>query len=244
MNISISKSSKELSQKAAALVASKLNHALNAKGYARLLVSTGMSQLETLEALVKCDLQWSNVEVFHMDEYIGLPVSHKASFIKYIQERFIDQVEVKKFHPVETGGDVSKSLSQLSAAITEKPIDVGIIGIGENTHIGFNDPPADFETKDAFIRVRLDDKCKRQQVGEGWFGSTEEVPDEAITITPYQILQCVTLICGVPFKVKAEAVYKTLTSEITNEVPASILKTHDDFHLFLNRDSSSAIIKF
>lgn len=244
MNISISKTPQELGQKAGKLAVSKLKEALAMNGYARVLLATGMSQMETMMNVVKSDVDWSKVEVFHMDEYIGLPIGHKASFIRYIKERFIDHVQVKKFYPVETSGNLSERLEQLSAAIREKPIDVGMIGIGENTHIGFNDPPADFKTQEAYIKVKLDDRCKMQQVGEGWFNSKDEVPDSAVTITPYQIIQCKTIICSVPFLVKAEAVYKTITSRITGDVPATILKRHDDFHLFLDRDSASKIIQF
>lgn len=244
MDISISKTPQELGQKAGKLAVSKLKEALAVNGHARILLATGMSQMETMKNLVRADVDWSKVEIFHMDEYIGLPSGHKASFIKYIKERFIDHVSVKKFHPVETDGDLSDRLRQLSTAIREKPIDVGMIGIGENTHIGFNDPPADFETQEAYIKVKLDDRCKMQQVGEGWFNSKDEVPDSAVTITPYQIIQCKTIVCSVPFSVKAEAVYKTITSRITGDVPATILKRHDDFHLFLDRDSASKIIQF
>lgn len=244
MDISISKTPQELGQKAGKLAVSKLKEALAMNGYARVLLATGMSQMETMMNVVKSDVDWSKVEVFHMDEYIGLPIGHKASFIRYIKERFIDHVQVKKFYPVETSGNLSERLEQLSAAIREKPIDVGMIGIGENTHIGFNDPPADFKTQEAYIKVKLDDRCKMQQVGEGWFNSKDEVPDSAVTITPYQIIQCKTIICSVPFLVKAEAVYKTITSRITGDVPATILKRHDDFHLFLDRDSASKIIQF
>lgn len=244
MDISISNTPQELGQKAAKLAISKLKEALVKNGHGRILLATGMSQMETMTNLVKSDVDWSKVEVFHMDEYIGLPPGHKASFIKYIKERFIDHVQVKKFYPVETSGDLSGRLEQLSTAIRMRPIDVGMIGIGENTHIGFNDPPADFETREAYIKVKLDDRCKMQQVGEGWFNSKDEVPDSAVTITPYQIIQCKTIICSVPFLVKAEAVHKTITSKISGDVPATILKKHDDFHLFLDKDSASKVIQF
>ncbi|HEX5168563.1 MAG TPA: 6-phosphogluconolactonase [Cyclobacteriaceae bacterium] len=244
MEISISTSWQELGQKAAALAITRLKDAITQKGCARILLATGMSQMETMQRLADSDVDWSSVEVFHMDEYIGLPPGHKASFIKYIQERFTDKVKVKKFYPVETSGDLNENLKQLSITIRESQVDVGMIGIGENTHIGFNDPPADFETREAYIQVKLDDRCKLQQVGEGWFASIDEVPDTAVTITPYQILQCQTIICSVPYLVKADAIHKTITSKISEDIPSTILKKHDDFHLFLDRDSASRIIQF
>ena len=244
MNIIISRTSEELGQKAGALAKQKIQEALTTKGSARLLLATGMSQMETIRVLVESNIDWSKVEVFHMDEYIGLPSDHKASFVKYIKERFVDKVNVGFFHPVETRGDISENIKKLSAVIKESPIDVAMIGIGENTHIGFNDPPADFETKEAYITVKLDDRCKKQQVGEGWFPSLDDGPDIAVTITPHQILQCRTIICSVPFAIKAEAVYKTITSKTDPNVPASILKRHHEFYLFVDRDSASRVVQF
>ena len=242
MEISISHDARELGLRAALFAEQKLNSIIDEQGEARLLVSTGSSQFETIQALTNSSVDWSKVEVFHLDEYIGLQVAHKASFRKYLHERFIDLVPVKKFHPVDGEGDVKETIRRLSAAIKEKPVDLGLIGIGENAHIAFNDPPADFNTKEAYIVVNLDDDCKMQQVNEGWFGSIEDVPEKAISMSPWQILQSKTIISCVPHKVKANAIFRTFTSALDNMVPATILKQHNDFHLYLDVNSASEVI--
>ena len=242
MNITIATSSIELGNLAARLVALKLNEAVNRNGEARMVVSTGNSQFEMFQALVKEKLDWTKVEIFHLDEYIGLPVTHKASFRKYLYERFINLVPVKKFHSVDVEGMIADRIAGLSSGIREKPLDLGLIGIGVNGHIAFNDPPADFEIRDAYIIVKLDDKCKIQQVDEGWFATVNDVPDEAVSMSVWQIMQCRTIISVVPHLVKADAVRKTLTGKVTNRVPATMLKRHADWHLFLDKNSASEVI--
>jgi glucosamine-6-phosphate deaminase len=244
MNISISTNSSELGIAAATLAAEKLNEALILNGEARMVVSTGSSQFEMFQALVKEKVDWSRVEVFHLDEYIGLPLTHKASFRKYLYERFINLVPVKKFHSVDVEGNIADRLGKLASEIRRKPVDLGLIGIGVNGHIAFNDPPADFKTNDAYIVVKLDDQCKMQQVNEGWFKTVKDVPDEAVSMSVWQIMQCSTIISVVPHLVKADAVKKTLTSKLTNLVPATILKQHSNWHLFLDQNSASEVIAF
>ena len=244
MDISISVDSSELGKKAARLISDKLNEIIKEKGEARMVVSTGNSQFEMFQALVKEKIDWPKVEVFHLDEYTGLPVTHTASFRKYLYERFINLVPVKKFHSVDVEGDINKRISELSSEIRRKPVDLGIIGIGVNGHIAFNDPPADFVTHDSYIVVSLDEQCRMQQVNEGWFETLNDVPDEAVSMSVWQIMQCRTIISVVPHKVKADAVYKTLTRKITNEVPATMLKKHPDWHLFLDQDSASKVVAF
>jgi glucosamine-6-phosphate deaminase len=242
MNIIITTTATELGNQAARLVASKLNEAINLNGEARMVVSTGSSQFEMFQALIKEKVDWIKVEVFHLDEYIGLPVTHRASFRKYLYERFINLVPIKKFHSVDAEGIIADRIAGLSAGIREKPVDLGLIGIGVNGHIAFNDPPADFDTHNAYIIVKLDDQCKMQQVNEGWFNTIKEVPDEAVSMSVWQIMQCTTIISVVPHLVKADAVRKTLTGNISNSVPATILKRHPDWHLFLDKNSASGII--
>jgi glucosamine-6-phosphate deaminase len=244
MNIIINKDASELGIKAAKYVAVRLKESIKLNGEARMVVSTGSSQFETLQALIKEDVDWSKIEVFHLDEYINLPVIHKASFRKYLYDRFINYIELKKFHSVETEGDIIKNINLLTLEIKKKPIDVGLIGIGVNGHIAFNDPPADFDTHDSYIVVRLDDQCKVQQVDEGWFGTVEEVPEKAISMSVWQIMQCKTIVSCVPHPVKADAVFKTFTNMTSNMVPATILKQHNDFHLYLDKNSASGIITF
>ena len=243
MNINISATPIMLGKNAAGLVAAKLIEAIREKGEARLLVSTGSSQFETLEALIHSSVDWSKVEIFHLDEYIGLDESHPASFRKYLKERFINKINVKAFYPVGEGVNASDSIKKLSCEILKKPIDVGLIGIGENGHIAFNDPPADFETREPYIVVELDERCKMQQVNEGWFPTLKEVPVTAISMSVHQIMQCKVIISSVPHLVKAEAIGMTLHNELTNLVPATMLKQHPDWHLFLDNFSASMIVR-
>ena len=236
----IAKTRDELGDRAAALIARKLRTAIAAKGEARLVLSTGASQFETIQALVHEDVDWSRVTMFHLDEYVGLPETHIASFRKYLKERFVSKVNLKE--AVFVNGDIepAAAIAELTRRIREKPVDVGAIGIGENAHIAFNDPPANFDTRVAYHVVRLDSRCKLQQVGEGWFATEDEVPDEAISMSPWQIMQCECIVSAVPGSVKADAVRKVLLAEgVDPMVPGSLLKTHPDFHLFVDADAAS-----
>jgi len=242
MVIDISKDAMELGLKAAKYAAIKLNEAIRQNGEARLVVSTGNSQFETLQALVKEKLEWEKIVVFHLDEYIGLPVKHSASFRKYLYDRLITHVRVKKFYSIDVEEDIDHVISVLTTEIRKKPIDLGLIGIGVNGHIAFNDPPADFDSHEAYIVVNLDDECKSQQVTEGWFKIVKEVPSKAISMTPWQIMQCKTIISCVPHKVKALSISNMLINSLTNVIPATLLKQHKDFHLYLDINSASEII--
>jgi glucosamine-6-phosphate deaminase len=231
----------ELGFKTAQHAAVEINNAINKNGRARLLIATGASQFETIKHLVDSDIDWGKVEVFHLDEYVNLPEDHPASFRKYIRERFLAHVDVARFYPINTETSIEKTIQSLTEKVKERPIDVGLIGIGENGHIAFNDPPADFTTKHSYILVNLDEKCRSQQVNEGWFDSFDTVPQKAITMTAYQILQCRVIISAVPHLAKAKAVHQTLTNQVTNEIPATILQTHPNWHLYLDRDSASLL---
>jgi glucosamine-6-phosphate deaminase len=242
MIINICRDAMELGRKAANQAGAKLTEAINKRGEARLLVSTGNSQFETFQSLLHEPVEWEKVEVFHLDEYIGLPPGHKASFRKYLYERFVNHVKLKSFHGVDVDDNIEQRISELTIEIRKKPIDLGLIGIGVNGHIAFNDPPADFDTGDAYIIVNLDVQCRMQQVNEGWFSSFEEVPTQAVSMTPWQIMQCESIISCVPHKVKAACVRDTLMNRTTNMVPATILKQHKDYSLFIDFDSASEII--
>ncbi len=244
MNICITKNAIELGVEASNFISRKLNEIIQKNGEARIVVSTGNSQFEMFQALVKEKIHWNKVEVFHLDEYIGLPLTHPASFRKYLYERFVNLVPVRKFHGVDVEGQIHERIEELTAEIRRKPIDIGFIGIGVNGHIAFNDPPADFKTKEAYIIVELNDECKMQQVGEGWFKTIDDVPKRAVSMSVWQIMQCKTIISVVPHKVKANAIYNTFTKEVSNKVPATMLKTHGDFHLYLDQNSASRIITF
>jgi len=242
MNISVSLNATELGWLAAKFAAGILNEVVNLNGEARMIVSTGSSQFEMFQALVKEKVDWTKVTIFHLDEYIGLPVTHKASFRKYLNERFINLVPVKKFYSVDVEGNIAGLLGELTSELRKKPVDLGLIGIGVNGHIAFNDPPADFKTHDAYIVVKLNAECKMQQVNEGWFKTMEDVPDEAVSMSVWQIMQCRTIISVVPHLVKADAVKNTLINKLTNTVPATMLKQHPDWHLFIDKNSASGVI--
>jgi glucosamine-6-phosphate deaminase len=242
MNISVSLNATELGNSAAKFASGIINEAVNLKGEARMVVSTGSSQFEMFQALVKEKVDWTKVTVFHLDEYIGLPVTHKASFRKYLYERFINLVPVKKFYSVDVEGNIAGRIGELTSELRKKPVDLGLIGIGVNGHIAFNDPPADFNTHDAYIIVKLNEQCKMQQVNEGWFKTMENVPDEAVSMSVWQIMQCRTIISVVPHLVKADAVKNTLISKLTNTIPATMLKQHPDWHLFIDKNSASGVI--
>lgn len=241
MEIKVFENSKELGKAAAIFSAGILNKAIAEKGKARILMSTGASQFDTIEALLNIDIDWSKVEMFHLDEYINLPETHPASFRKYLKERFLSHINIKKAHLVDPDNGAEEAIAQLTKDIRAEEIDLGLIGIGENAHIAFNDPPADFDAEEAFLVVNLDDDCKKQQMGEGWFATIDDVPKQAISMSVYQIMQCSTILSCVPYAAKADAVQKTLENDLTNMVPATMLKTHGDFHLFLDEDSAAKV---
>lgn len=243
MKIEIYSTPAEMGIHASGRIASGLRHAVRSQGFARLLLSTGASQFPMFDALIHEDIDWSAIEMFHLDEYIGLPATHKASFRKYLNERFISKVNLRSAYLIDGESDITALAAELKQKLSEHPVDVGVVGIGENGHIAFNDPPADFDTDEAYIAVNLDDRCKAQQVGEGWFENIAAVPDKALSMTVSQIMKCKTIISVVPHSVKADAVYNTFNNPVTNMVPATILKTHPDWNLFLDSASAARIVK-
>ncbi|PHN07838.1 glucosamine-6-phosphate deaminase [Flavilitoribacter nigricans] len=241
METSISENKQALGAAAAARGAEFINRAIEEKGAANIILATGASQFEMLEALLKIPVDWTKVTAFHLDEYIGLRATHPASFRKYLKERFADKVQLKAFHYVDGEAEPEAECRRLEQLIQAHPIDVAFIGIGENAHLAFNDPPADFETDAAYIPVTLDEACRRQQFGEGWFSSLETVPRRAISMSIRQIMQSKTIICSVPDARKADAVKNALRAEISPEVPASILREHPDTWLYLDRESAGKL---
>lgn len=238
MEIRICKDRYELGKSAAKFIANEINKVIEEKGNARIALSTGASQFDTLASLIKEKVDWSKVEMFHLDEYVDLPESHVASFRKYLKEKFTTKVSLKAAYFVEGTEENRKELCKI---ISQAPIDIGLIGIGENAHIAFNDPPADFETEEPYIVVTLNDTCKKQQVGEGWFKTVDDVPKQAVSMSVKQIMKCKNIVSCVPYAVKADAVLKTLSGEVSNLVPATILKTHENFTLYIDGDSSKKL---
>lgn len=206
---------------------------------ANLVVATGSSQFEVLDALVQSTgVDWSRVNGFHLDEYLGLAPTHSASFCGYLKQRFVDRVPLKSFFYLDGQIAPQELLAMANERLRGRKIDLLLCGIGENAHLAFNDPPADFENKDPYHIVQLDEACRRQQVGEGWFDSLEEVPTQAMSMTIHQILQADRILCSVPDRRKAEAVKATLEGKITPNVPASALSHHPATTLILDTTSS------
>lgn len=241
VQVEIYESRAELGKAAAEKGTQLIADAISQKGEAIIIVATGASQFEMLSELVKADLDWSKVIAFHLDEYIGIPEDHKASFRKYLKERFVAHVPLRQFHYINGETDPGTECARLSSMIKQYAIDVAFIGIGENGHLAFNDPPADFTTTTPYIVVELDFACRRQQFDEGWFAAVEDVPSKAISMSVHQIMKSGTIICSVPDSRKANAVRGALAEEVLPEIPASILKTHDQVWLFLDKDSSSLL---
>ena len=231
-----------LARAAAQDAAQAIGGAIESRGSARIIAATGASQFEFLEELTKAPgIDWKQVEMFHLDEYIAIPATHPASFRRYLRERLIDRVGLTRYHLLDGEGDPAKMIAETSAEIRKAPIDVAFVGVGENGHLAFNDPPADFETDAAYIVVELDEACRRQQLGEGWFKSLEDVPRRAISMTVRQILKAQQILCIVPDARKASAVAKCFQGEISPGAPASILRTHSNTTVYLDKDSAALL---
>jgi glucosamine-6-phosphate deaminase len=233
---------RSLSAAAAEQAASILLRAIRDRGRARIIVATGTSQLDFLDALTRAEnLNWQRVELFHLDEYVGLPISHPASFRKYLLERLILKAGIAQYHLLDGTADPGEVLRHIGGPLSSAPIDVAFAGIGENGHLAFNDPPADFQTEDPYLLVNLDEACRRQQVGEGWFADISEVPRQAISMSIRQILKSKEIIAVVPDARKAHAVKLCLEGEISPMAPASILRTHPAATMYLDRESASLL---
>jgi glucosamine-6-phosphate deaminase len=241
MKLVVSATKEELGKKSSAHAAALINKAIEENGSARILLSTGASQFPFFEEFVKENIDWSRVEMFHLDEYVGISEEHPASFKRYLIDRFVAKVNPGKVHLINGSEDPQKTIAALTALLEEKPVDVGLIGIGENAHIAFNDPPADFEAKEAYRVVTLAERCLQQQIGEGWFKSVEETYKQAISMTAPQIMKCKSIISVVPYKVKAEAIYNTLVNDVTPDVPATLMKRHADCTVYCDADSASLL---
>lgn len=242
MNIVISKNPKELGESAGTAAAQLIKEFITKNGEVNIILATGASQFETLNQLIKEDIDWSKVSMFHLDEYINLPESSPASFRKYLKERFLDKVSpLKNAFLVNGETDAEKECERLGRLIEQNKIDVALVGIGENGHLAFNDPPADFETEVPYLVVTLDAQCRQQQFGEGWFKSIDDVPEKAISMSIKQILKSKHIICSVPDSRKAKAVKDCMEGEVSNLFPASILQTHGDCILFLDEASAELL---
>jgi glucosamine-6-phosphate deaminase len=233
-----------LGEQAGKQAAQLINNAIREKGQANIILATGASQFQTLNTLIKENVDWSKVVMFHLDEYIDLPESSPASFRKYLKERFISKVPpLKAVYLIDGEVDAVGECERLNEIIEDHPIDVALVGIGENGHLAFNDPPADFDIDIPFIIVTLDRECRQQQFNEGWFSSIEEVPSQAISMSIKQICKSAHIICSVPDNRKARAVKNSLEEKVNNLVPASILQLHQDCTFYLDRLSASLLMR-
>ena len=242
MQIRVHATPSDLAAAAAADAAGRLRLALHQRGRARIVAATGASQMAFLDRLVQePDLDWGLVELFHLDEYIGLSADHPASFRRYLLERLIRPAGITRYHLLAGQGDPAVVCRDVGARLRQEAVDVAFVGIGENAHLAFNDPPADFETTAPYLVVNLDERCRQQQVGEGWFAGLDDVPSSAISMSIHQILQAKAIVCVVPDLRKAEAVRASIEGTIDPMTPASILRTHPDITLHLDRESASLL---
>lgn len=243
MKIYVTQDSLELGKAAGAAAAQIIRQAIVVNGNANIILATGTSQFETLNQLIsEKNIDWSKVVMFHLDEYIGLPITHPASFRKYLQERFLSKIPaLKAAYLINGEGDAQAECEKIGRLILKHPIDVALVGIGENGHLAFNDPPADFETEQPYIIVELDESCRKQQLGEGWFKSFEEVSTQAISMSIKQILKSKHIICSVPDERKALAVKNSLEQQISNLYPAGILQQHTDCGFYLDKSSAALL---
>ena len=227
---------------AASQAAAAIRSAIALRGRARIVAATGASQFAFLEALTATPgIDWKRVELFHLDEYIDLPMNHPASFCKYLRERLIGKKGITNCHLMKGDANPAEVIRLTSEAILQAPIDVSFVGIGENGHLAFNDPPADFQTEDPYIIVSLDEACRRQQVAEGWFETISDVPDRAISMSIRQILKAQEIICVVPDSRKAAAVQACIEGDIRPLAPASILRSHPNTTIYLDRSSAGLL---
>jgi len=246
MDVKIMPDKAQMGKAAAAAGAEHIRRAIAERGAANIIVATGASQFEMLSQLVaEPGINWHCVTGFHLDEYVGLPIEHPASFRGYLWQRFVSRLPLplRAFHFLNGEGDPQAECRRVGEIIRRHPIDVAFVGIGENGHLAFNDPPADFETEQPYLVVQLDDACRRQQLGEGWFPTFDDVPKQAISMSVRQIMKSRAIICTVPDERKAEAVRNAVEGDVTPKVPASILQRHERCTLYLDRPAASLLSK-
>lgn len=242
MKIFIAKNPFQLGEMAAKKAAELIRSAISERRTANIIVGTGGSQIDMFSQLVREDIDWTKVVVFHLDEYIGLPESSPASFRHYLKKQFLDKIgTVRKAHLVNGDTNPEEECKRLKKIIENHPVDVALVGIGENGHLAFNDPPADFDTQEPYIVVQLDEKCRMQQVGEGWFKTFNEVPTTAISMSVQQICKSKHIICSVPDSRKAKAVRDCLEQPVSDLHPASVLQRHSSCYCYLDKASSALL---
>jgi glucosamine-6-phosphate deaminase len=242
MTIKVCDDKPSLGRAAAHQAADAIRRAIQKTGRARMIAATGASQFELLDALTSLPgIDWERVEMFHLDEYIGLPADHPASFRNYLLTRLINKVGLTHHHLLDGEQDPAAVIRNVGDALQSAPIDVALVGIGENGHLAFNDPPADFDTEEPYLVVTLDEACRQQQLGEGWFAELGDVPRQAISMGIRQILKAHEIIAVVPDARKAKAVAACCEGEISPLAPASILRTHPNTTVYLDKSSAALL---
>lgn len=244
MKIHIAADKTVLGQQAAAAGADAIREAIGAKGHANIIVATGASQFEMIDHLVQQPgIAWDKVTAFHLDEYVGVSLTHPASFRLYLWRRFVSRLPLplRAFHYLSGEGDAQAESKRVGAILRGQAIDVAFVGIGENAHLAFNDPPADFDTTEPYLVVNLDEDCRKQQLGEGWFKTLEDVPNQAISMSIHQIMLSKVIICSVPDERKSDAVQKSLEGPITPSVPASVMQRHGQVTVYLDPPSAQKL---
>jgi len=231
-----------LARAAAEQAEAALRRAILERGRARIVAATGAAQLEFLDFLTRMeDIDWQRIEMFHLDEYIGLPATHPASFCNFLLKNFIHKTGMTKYHLLDGDGDAREVVLRVGEVLKSVPIDIAFVGIGENGHLAFNDPPANFETDDPYLIVDLDEACRRQQVGEGWFADISKVPRQAISMSVRQTLKAREILAVVPDARKAPAVKLCFEGEISPMAPASVLRSHANATIYLDEQSASQL---
>ena len=243
MKIEVFKTKAECGAAAADRGAQILKKTIAAKGRASFIVATGASQFDFMKSLTQKDgIDWQNTAMYHLDEYIGITERHPASFRRYLKERLVDVVQPGTVHFIQgEAADPAAECRRMNNIISQDKIDVAFVGIGENGHLAFNDPPADFDTELPFIVVELDIACRQQQFGEGWFATLEDVPTTAISMSIQQIMKSETIICTVPDDRKATAVKQCFEGDVSPMHPASILREHANAFVYLDEPAASQL---
>lgn len=242
MNVRVLADARSMGAAAAEHAAQNLRDTIQQKGNARIIAATGSSQFEFLEALTSSPgIRWDRVEMFHLDEYVGLSATHPASFRKYLRERLIEKTGILKYHLLDGDGNIQSVIQRVGYEVSAAPVDVAFVGIGENGHLAFNDPPADFENESPYLVVDLDEPCRQQQVNEGWFASIAEVPRQAISMSILQIMKSREILAIVGGERKARAIQACLEGKVVPSAPASILQTHAHTTVYLDQDSAALL---
>lgn len=242
MIVKIFPSKAALAENAAEDAAATIREAIAERGAARIVAATGASQFEFLDALTKVpDIDWKSVEMFHLDEYVGISEQAPASFCRYLRKRLIEKVGLEKYHLLDGTQDPATVIAQVSAEIRKAPIDVAFAGVGENGHLAFNDPPANFDTEEAYLVVDLDEACRKQQLGEGWFPTLADVPRQALSMSIKQLMKATQILCIAPDARKAKAIKACFGGEVSPAAPASILQHHPNTTLYLDNESAALL---